>query len=66
MPPEVVEGSPYDSKADVWAVGVILYELITLNKPFESPTIKGVFEKIKSHHLDPLPSDVDVNLRMLI
>ena len=42
MPPEVCLGKPYDNKADVWAVGVILYELITLKKPFESETINGV------------------------
>ena len=39
MPPEVCAGKPYDSKADVWAIGVILYELITFKKPFDSDTI---------------------------
>ena len=34
MPPEVCLGKPYDSKADVWAIGVIIYELIMLKKPF--------------------------------
>ncbi len=66
MPPEVCQGMPYDSKADVWAVGVILYELITLKKPFDSESISGVFDKIVNQQLDPLPSDVDVNLRTLI
>jgi NIMA (never in mitosis gene a)-related kinase len=42
MPPEVCEGMNYDHKADVWAVGVILYELITFKKPFESPTVNGL------------------------
>lgn len=46
MPPEVCLGKPYDKKADVWACGVILYELITLNKPFESETINGVLQQI--------------------
>lgn len=36
MPPEVCLGQPYDSKADVWAVGIILYELITFKKPYDS------------------------------
>jgi len=47
MAPEVCFGKPYNHKADVWAVGVILYELITLKKPFDSESINGVFEKIK-------------------
>ena len=42
MPPELCLGYKYDHKADVWAVGIILYELITLKKPFESETINGV------------------------
>ena len=35
MPPEVCKNFPYDAKADVWAMGVIIYELITLKKPFD-------------------------------
>jgi serine/threonine protein kinase len=66
MPPEVCKGHAYDNKADVWAVGVILYELITLKKPFDSDSINGVFEKIINQQLDPLPADVDVDLKMLI
>jgi serine/threonine protein kinase len=46
MPPEVCKGHPYDSKADVWAMGVIIYELITLKKPFDSEKLKTLFEMI--------------------
>jgi NIMA (never in mitosis gene a)-related kinase len=42
MPPEVCKGCPYDAKADVWAMGVIIYELITLKKPFDSKTVEGI------------------------
>lgn len=42
MPPEVCLGKPYDYKADVWAIGVILYELITYKKPFDAESIHGV------------------------
>ena len=66
MSPEVCLGKPYDSKADVWAVGVIIYELITLKKPFDSDSINGVFDKIVKCPHDPLPPDTDSNLKMLI
>jgi len=39
MPPEVCQNAPYDAKADVWAMGVIVYELVTLKKPFDGDNI---------------------------
>ena len=42
MPPEVCRGNPYDGKADVWAIGVVLYELIMLKKPFRGETVQNV------------------------
>jgi serine/threonine protein kinase len=33
---------PYSEKADVWCLGVILYELITLQKPFDGETVKDL------------------------
>lgn len=62
MAPEVALGKPYDGKADVWAVGVILYELVTLRKPFESETINGVLQQIVQCQYAPLPEDTDPNL----
>lgn len=34
MSPELVEGQPYNVKSDVWAVGCLLYELLTFKHPF--------------------------------
>jgi NIMA (never in mitosis gene a)-related kinase len=34
MSPELCEAKPYSYKSDVWAVGVVLYELTTLKQPF--------------------------------
>jgi len=30
MPPEVCNNFPYEFKADVWSMGVMIYELVTL------------------------------------
>jgi len=62
MPPEVCNNFPYDAKADVWAMGVIIYELITLKKPFEGANTRSLFEKIKNQPLDPLPDDTGADL----
>lgn len=32
--PEMVEGHPYGEKADIWALGCILYQMCVLDPPF--------------------------------
>ena len=36
--PEVVENKPYTEKADIWSLGCLVYEMITLKAPFYSPS----------------------------
>jgi len=62
MPPEVCKRCPYDSKADVWAMGVIIYELITLKKPFDSEKLKDLFDLIITKPVDPLPEGTSADL----
>lgn len=66
MSPEVCASQPYDSKADVWALGVILYEFITFKKPFDADKINDLFEKIQKEPYPPIPEDTHTNLKMLV
>ena len=66
MPPEVCQDKPYDVKADVWSLGVIVYELITLKKPFEGTDFHQLFQAIIHKPLDPLPDDCSSDLQLLI
>lgn len=36
MAPEVLRGDPYTTKADLWSVGVILYEMLCGHRPYEN------------------------------
>lgn len=38
LSPEMCDNKPYGRKSDVWALGCILYELLTLNKAFDIGT----------------------------
>lgn len=35
LPPEMVEGKDHNEKVDLWALGVLTYEFIVGNPPFE-------------------------------
>jgi serine/threonine protein kinase len=47
--PEVIEGISYDGPgADVWSCGVILFALLTRTLPFESDSLTGLYEAIRT------------------
>ena len=45
--PEILEGTPYDTKADMWSVGVILYILLGGYPPFIENNQRELFRKIR-------------------
>lgn len=55
MSPEQVRGETHrlDGRCDIWAMGVMLYELLTGRKPFDGPSVYDVFDEIK--HREPKP-----------
>ena len=49
--PEVLK-KRYNSKCDMWSLGVIVFTLLTGRYPFDSPEVNKVFELIlKSKHI---------------
>ncbi|XP_063108425.1 aurora kinase C isoform X2 [Cavia porcellus] len=46
LPPEIVMGSTYDEKVDLWCVGVLCYELLVGSPPFESPSHSETYRRI--------------------
>lgn len=46
--PEVILGIPYDTKADMWSVGCILFFLLGGYPPFQAENHKDLFRKIRT------------------
>jgi serine/threonine protein kinase len=60
LSPELLQGAKVDHRADMWAVGVILYEMVAGRRPFEAPTITGLITKI----VQASPPPIDGSLRL--
>ena len=52
MAPEQWRGDKMDGRVDVWALGVVFYEMVTGRRPFEADTVQAVMVKALT---DPLP-----------
>ncbi|MEM7351475.1 MAG: protein kinase [Acidobacteriota bacterium] len=53
MAPEQLLGEPVDSRADIFAFGILVYEMLTARRPFRGPTQLALVDEIL--HLDPEP-----------
>jgi len=54
MSPEQIRGEKVDGRTDIWAVGVMLYEALTYQKPFQGSNITAVMFSIVSQEAKPL------------
>ena len=48
MSPEMIQGKHYDSKVDVWALGILLFELIAGKAPFQGNSPEEVLNQMKT------------------
>lgn len=61
MAPEILVKRCYDSRADLWSVGIILYEIIFGRTPFNTTTIQALAEDIRSNKEIKIPSTYKIS-----
>ncbi len=63
MAPEQITGDAVDGRTDLWAAGIVLYEMVTGRLPFNADSAMGVLHAILREPRDPIGStghpDVD-------
>jgi serine/threonine-protein kinase len=69
MSPEQVAGSKVDGRSDLFSVGVILYQILTGEKPFSGDTVASLMYQIT--HMEPKPiqqiaPEVPAQLRRIV
>src|SRR5215475_2156148 len=68
MPPEQARGMAVDKRADIWAFGVVLYEMLTGHSPFAGKTAGDAIAAVIAREPDweELPSETPSNIRLLL
>ena len=68
MSPEQARGKPADRRADIWAFGVVLYEMLTAKRLFDGPTVSDSLASVLK--VDPdwsvIPTETPLPIRRLL
>ncbi|PAA64197.1 hypothetical protein BOX15_Mlig019498g2, partial [Macrostomum lignano] len=63
--PEIVKSEAYNNKTDIWSLGCVLYELLTLNHAFEAKNEKQLYINIKLGNVMPVSPRYSSEIRSI-
>jgi serine/threonine protein kinase len=66
LAPELWRRHKYSKKADVFSLGVVLYELMALRRPFASSNMRGLMQAIVNSEYERPPAHYSDGLRELL
>ena len=66
MAPEMIAEKQSTTKVDMWALGVMLYQLFSNKHPFEAATYFDTMNLIRNGEPAPLPSTVSPFIKEII
>lgn len=66
MAPEVLESGACSPSSDVWSLGCILYELLSLRHPFETRGFAALMMRVMSGLREPLPPHYPPEIAQLV
>ena len=64
--PEVWKDLSYDNKSDIWSLGCVLYEMVTLYPPFRAQNMEKLYKKIITGEISRIPDKYSHDLFSII
>ena len=66
LSPELWKREPYSKKSEMWALGVVLYEIMSLKRPFKANSMKELMNNIVTATYDAPPEIYSADLRNIV